>query len=792
MKRSAIASGRKRHQVARVGLERLEDRQLLSTFEVTSVDDSGPGTLRAAIEAANATPGLDQITFNIAGTGAHRIEPTTLLPLVTDPLEIDGFTQPGSRPNQSELAFDAVLGIEIAGPRLGVAGALLRLGPGSSGSTIRGLNLTDHISDGIQVFSEFNRIEGCRIWGNWIGIAFSDGRGNVVGGTDPAARNLISANRMHGITLQGHDGRVQGNLIGLDATGTQAAPNRMYGIEMVFGASGNLIGGSEPGARNVISGNGFNPDFPTGTNAGIEIDRAGIGNTVLGNYLGTDVTGTAPVGNNGPAIRARDTPDLTIGGPGSGEGNLISGQFDAISIASSDAFVIQGNRIGTDVTGTQILGAGGRIWVSSGSQGPNSGLIGGRPGAGNVIRTSRGPGILVLNDSQIGATIVVNIIANWIDTTGSTPVLIDSDVVATISPATPGDVQTWDGVPAPQTPLLSTAERVADGTAVSGTFVGIPGQTYTIDVYGVAFDSTESGLLGSIAVTPGDEGTANFSSVLPQTARPGTDAWAMATGFGGTSATSNSVDVVDRVAPEAPVILEAGRVSGGTQIRGTLAGVPGRTYSVAFYGMPVQSNSAAAASLLGTATVVPGSNGQSEFDLVIATPAQIGTALWAVATDPDGITSPPSRQVVVVNLVPPRVAGFRRLGIHAQPTRLAITFDADMDSSRASQTASYMLLAPGRDGKFGTADDRRLPIASAHYDTTSRVATVRSRLLLPLQRVFQLVIRSGALTDTAGIALDGNGNGQPGGAAILEFGGLRDQAASRPPKARPWGPASGA
>src|SRR5207247_2711384 len=79
---------------------------------VVNTNDSGPGSLRAAMECANSTPGRDTISFNIPGPGVHTIVPGTSLPLITDSLVIDGYTQPNSRPNSLVDGSDAVLLIE--------------------------------------------------------------------------------------------------------------------------------------------------------------------------------------------------------------------------------------------------------------------------------------------------------------------------------------------------------------------------------------------------------------------------------------------------------------------------------------------------------------------------------------------------------------------------------------------------------------------------------------------------------------------------------------------------------
>src|SRR5262245_40645020 len=84
---------------ATLGLERLDERDVPAVFTVTTAADAGAGSLRQAILDANAAAGADTIAFNIPGTAVHTILPTTQLPKITGPIVIDGYTQPGSRPN---------------------------------------------------------------------------------------------------------------------------------------------------------------------------------------------------------------------------------------------------------------------------------------------------------------------------------------------------------------------------------------------------------------------------------------------------------------------------------------------------------------------------------------------------------------------------------------------------------------------------------------------------------------------------------------------------------------------
>ena len=93
-----------------------------NALTVTTTADSGAGSLRQAILDANATNGLDTIAFNIPGPGVHTITPGSVLPTITDPVVIDGYTQPGATNNTQAVGNNAVLLIELNGSNAGVAG----------------------------------------------------------------------------------------------------------------------------------------------------------------------------------------------------------------------------------------------------------------------------------------------------------------------------------------------------------------------------------------------------------------------------------------------------------------------------------------------------------------------------------------------------------------------------------------------------------------------------------------------------------------------------------------------
>ncbi len=314
-----------------------------TTFPVTTTADSGAGSLRQAILDANANAGPDTITFNIPGTGPFLILPLTLLPPLTGGTTLDGTTQPG---------YAGTPLIELST----FSGAGLRM-TGTGANTIRGVCLHD-FNVGVQIESNDNHLEGCFIGtdptgtagpGNGTGVVITAGTsGNVIGGPAPGAGNLISGNATGIQSTGGGANVIQGNLVGTDVTGNSVLPNG-DGISLT-GTTGFLVGGSNPGEGNVISGN---------TADGIHVS-VGNGCTIQGNKIGTNSAGTESLANQ-YGIFSSNAPALVIGGDfNAGEGNLISGnQLDGINIAGSVGTVVKGNTIGTDPAATQPLGNGG-------------------------------------------------------------------------------------------------------------------------------------------------------------------------------------------------------------------------------------------------------------------------------------------------------------------------------------------------------------------------------------------------------------------------------------------------
>jgi Calx-beta domain len=239
-----------------------------TTFIVTNTNDDGAGSLRQAILDANANAGADIINFNIPGAGVHSISPVGSLPSITDPVTIDGYSQPGTSQNSLAVGDNAVLLIELNGGKASTDAIGLAISHGTT--TVQGLIINGFNGPAINV----ENFAGNQIQGNFIGtnaagtvaVPNHDGmRINVasetIGGTSPAARNVISGNTANGILLaSGAAITVQGNYIGTNAAGTGAVPNGANGIFMDF-SNNSTIGGTATGAGNLIAFNGGNGVF---------------------------------------------------------------------------------------------------------------------------------------------------------------------------------------------------------------------------------------------------------------------------------------------------------------------------------------------------------------------------------------------------------------------------------------------------------------------------------------------------------------------------------------------------
>jgi photosystem II stability/assembly factor-like uncharacterized protein len=623
-------------------------------FVVTNVGDAGPGSLRQAITDANATPGHDRITFNIPGAGLHTIALNTPLPNIVEPVVIDATTQPG---------FSALPVVELNGANISAATGGNGLVITSGDSIVRGLVINRFGGSGIVISGGGNNhIEGNIIGldptgtakrsngGN--GISINSSPSNVIGGTSPAQRNIISGNSADGISISGPGNQVKGNYIGTDASGTQFFTNlgtgNGWGISLGNGSpllsAGNTVGGTEPGARNLISGN----------QAG-GVDAAGANSVVQGNLIGTDASGTLKL-PNGVGIKVEGV-NITVGGTTPAARNVISGNGTGVQFSffsSNPSVTFKGNYVGTDPTGTRAVGNG------TGINSTGQAVIGGaEPGAGNLISGNVGPGVQLDCCGPGSTTVKGNLIGTdasgalslgngkGIDIETSQSViggaepgarnvisgnLVGINIGGLIAPGPSGTIIRGNYIglnAAGDAPLPNTSNGVqindATTTALGGDAAG-EGNVIAFNGSGINISAFSGGFDNSI------KGNSIFSNVgLGIDLNPA----------GVTPNDPGDADDGPNHLQNFPVITSAVSTASGTEVKGTLNSKPSTQFRLDFYTNLAcdPSGSGEGAHTLGNAQVATDAAGNASFDVTLPGQLAANHAVTATATDPAGSTS---------------------------------------------------------------------------------------------------------------------------------------------------------
>jgi CSLREA domain-containing protein len=407
------------------------------THTVNSTDDVNDGTcdlahcsLREAIIAANNNPGDDTIAFNITsgcgGGGVCTIQPTIALPFLTDnDTTIDGYSQPGTA--EATDGTPATLLIEISGASVSdnsgfniisagnvISGVVINRF-GWSGIAIWGSTATDNIISGNYVGTDASGTAdlGNTLDGVFIGLGAQN---NTVGGNTPAARNVISGNDWDGVAIHNLNtmtNTVSGNFIGTNISGTAVLSNTLDGVYIYGGAKNNTVGGNTDGERNVISGNGRD---------GVRIyGSETMTNTVSGNYIGADVSGTAVLSNTLDGVRIEaGARDNIVGGDTDGERNVISGNGeDGVYIAGSGTTgnTVSRNYIGLAANGTDDLG-NSRFGVIIDDGAQNNTVGGDTEDRRNVISGNDDSGVIIFDSDTMSNTISGNYIGTDANGTG--------------------------------------------------------------------------------------------------------------------------------------------------------------------------------------------------------------------------------------------------------------------------------------------------------------------------------------------------------------------------------------
>ena len=439
-------------------------------------------TLREALIAANCTSGAQLVAFNIPKNDGgfdgkvFTIKPGTLLPeLYDNGTLIDGSTQTifsgNTNKTDPEVRIDCSLtsgwGLEIR----------------SSFNLIHSIIICNASGPGILIQgtdANYNQVSGCFITGNGkipfgtVGLAINNGAShNIIGGISANDRNVISGNNGAGIFISGDPdytdyrpfgNTITGNFIGTDNTGTKAFPNETVGINIIYSFN-NIIEG------NVISGN---------KEVGIGFWNNAHNNSVTGNLIGTDYTGTRALGNFRGIGMWNKCYENTIGGHSKKERNIISGNSNAGIQMGENVYDNQiiGNYIGTDISGQPDLGNGTYgIGVFYGSRNI---LIGGTENnSGNIIAGNNGAGI-ILSDWTAPTCTGIRISGNMIYANANgLGIEINMDGV---TPNDPGDTDTGNNN-IMNYPVLTDARVTQGKLHITGSIDTQNPETVTVEFF---------------------------------------------------------------------------------------------------------------------------------------------------------------------------------------------------------------------------------------------------------------------------------------------------------------------
>jgi parallel beta-helix repeat protein len=503
-------------------------------FVVTKNADSGPGTLRQAILDANANPGPDEITFNIPGSGVQTIALLSVLPDIIDSVEINGYSQPGSSANTLANADNAVILVRLDGVNLTNSQpiAVNFVDPGASGSSLRGLVIV-RFSKGIQIDEASN----ITITGNWIGMD-----------VDGIAR---------GTTFEG-----------------------IYVTSFFNPAYNIIIGSGAPADRNIISGNRY----------GVYMSGNTTGNSsVQGNFIGTDPTGTLPRGNLFGGVYLFSCTNVTVGGASAAARNILSSATGAggtgVTMQGGGGHLIQGNLIGTDISGQYDLGNfSDGIYVTSSKSNRMT---------GNQVVNNRGNGI---NLNSSSGTIVEN---NSIGTDGSATRPLGNTLAGV---NITGSTNRIGGL------TFGQGNRIqfngGAGVDISSAFA-IQNEISGNSIY-------DNGGLG-INLNPAGINANDFQDA----------------------------DVGANGGQNYPVLTNAVFASGALTVQGVFNSSPSSTHRLEFFATPAwdSMNIPEGKVFVGTTNVTTDGNGDALFDASFAAPPTAGWLITATATDSNGNTS---------------------------------------------------------------------------------------------------------------------------------------------------------
>jgi hypothetical protein len=621
------------------------ETQAQATFTVTNTSDSGAGSLRQAILDANANAGADRIHFQIAGSAIPTIALLGPLPDVSEAVTIDGTTQSAGRveirgdqiqyPDPLADSIDTIA-LRIQGGNSTVRGLIINrfLWRKEEGDSVIQSGGCIYLADHGNNIIEGNIIGSDRNVSQWLSanssiLVYPNCPNNLIGGTTPQARNIIIGN-----TQLLYDGGnvMQGNFVGTNLDGTAA----VTGIDSRFGtlldssvglsSPGNLLGGTVAGARNVIAGRVGMSNGLAGPNASA-IPLQVHSNLVQGNYIGTDVSGTKALDGE---IKIQDAPDNTIGGTTPAARNIISGSRRAgIHVLSTDdtcgGTLVQGNYIGTDKTGQLGLG---------------NNLDGVSPRESNPFRPARGGICIFVNEPLFAITRSGKNITIGGGIAEARNVISASLTHGLVITGTPSKASGRIGVTVQGNAIGTDASGINPlGNKADGIFIGSRAFQCRVENNIIAFNENNG---VNIPEPPADL-PATKITLLNNSVHSN---HSLGINLGAEGVTQNDPTDSDAGANESqnyPTLKSASLAAGALTIDGELNSVPESTFTLQFY----LGNNHAGHQLIGSLPtlllerqVTTDANGNASFLFTLAPPANLsGGWINVTATSSTGNTS---------------------------------------------------------------------------------------------------------------------------------------------------------
>ncbi|HTS16672.1 MAG TPA: M12 family metallopeptidase [Verrucomicrobiae bacterium] len=482
----------------------------------------------------------------------------------------------------------------------------------------------------------------------FAGVEIKSAQSNLVGGLTTGAGNVLSGNRSQGVAIDGPgavDNTVEGNLIGTDPFGITPIGNNLAGVEIFGGAASNVIGGTSAAARNIISGN---------ARQGLVIDGLGsAANLVEGNYIGVNIGGAVSLPNTWSGVEIFDeAASNVVGGTSGGAGNLVSGN-DNDGIRAEDpgtiGNVIEGNLIGVDPTGESAvpnIWAGVRIW-----NGAQFTQIGGTaPGSGNVISGNLIQGIAIEDPGTSANVVQGNLIG--IDVTGTTAV-----------PNNASAVELYNGCQSNIIGGSVGSRNILSGNSNYGIYIHntntafniVQGNTIGLDVTGTrAIPNQYDGVFVNDAASGNQIGGTSFgnANLISSNDSYGVeidDAATTNNSVRGDSIFGNAFEGIalfDGNNSRSAPSLAAAVVSTNTTITGALVSSSNTTFRIEFFSSPAGTVNVQGQTFLGAINATTGNSGTASFSAALTPTVSSGELITATATDPSGNTSPFSTTVI--------------------------------------------------------------------------------------------------------------------------------------------------